>query len=151
MIAPHLILGPRPGKKSKDTIKASGVTDIVTLLSAREQPETIKRIASSIGADWHHFALDGGHLDTLAEVDLSRVFLLFDEIVRAEGDRIVYLHCSAGLHRTGFVAYLILRRSGLTPDEAFRGLRDLREVTAEQVGEARIALAEEKFQVWQSA
>ena len=151
MSAPHLILGPRPGKKSKDTIKASGVTDIVTLLSPREQPETIKRIAAAIAADWHHFALDGGHLDTLAAVDLSHVFLLWDEIARAEGDRIIYLHCSAGLHRTGFVAYLILRRSGLTPDEALSGLRELREVTAEQVGEERIALAEEKFQAWQAS
>lgn len=150
MTAPHLILGPRPGKKSKDAIKASGVTDIVTLLSAREQPESIRRIAASIEADWHHFALDGGHLDTLADVDLSRIFLLFDEITRTEGERTIYLHCSAGLHRTGFVAYLILRRSGLTPDDALRGLRDLREVTAEQVGDARIALAEEKFLAWQA-
>ena len=150
MTAPHLILGPRPGKKSKDAIKASGVTDIVTLLSAREQPESIRRIAASIEADWHHFALDGGHLETLAGVDLSRIFLLWDEIARTEGDRIVYLHCSAGLHRTGFVAYLILRRSGLPPEGALSGLRELREVTADQVGDARIALAEEKFLTWQA-
>ena len=37
-----LILGPRPGKKSKDTIKAQGVTDILTLLSTREQAESVK-------------------------------------------------------------------------------------------------------------
>ncbi len=150
MTPPKLILGPRPGKKSKDAIKAQGVTDIVTLLSQREQPESIKRIAGGIGADWHHFELNGGHLETLAEVELSRLFLLWDELGRAEGERIAYLHCSAGLHRTGFVAYLLLRRSGLSPDEAMAGLRDLRDVTAEQVGEARIALAEEKFLAWQA-
>lgn len=147
-MSPALILGPRPGKKSKDTIKAQGVTDIVSLLSQREQPESIKRIAGAIGADWHHFALNGGHSETLAEVELSRLFLLWDEIGRAEGSRIIYLHCSAGLHRTGFVAYLILRRSGLNPDDAMEGLRALRPVTAEQVGEDRIALAEAKFRDW---
>jgi len=151
MAEPNLILGPRPGKKSKDKIRALGVTDVLTLLSPREQPETIKRIAQSIGADWHHFVLDGGHLATRAEVDLSRLFLLWDEIGRAEGSRTVYLHCSAGLHRTGYVAYLLSRRSGRTEEEAMAHLRDLREVTAEQVGEARIALAEEVFRAWQSS
>lgn len=150
MTAPQLILGPRPGKKSKDTIQALGVTDVVTLLSNREQPETIKRIASAIGADWHHFTLDGGHSETLAEVDLSRLFLLWDDIGRAEGDRIAYLHCSAGLHRTGFVAYLLIRRSGVSPEDAMDVLRSLRELTAEHVGDARIALAEEKFLAWQT-
>ena len=150
MTSSKLILGPRPGKKSKDQIQAHGVTDIVTLLSNREQPETIKRIAGAIGADWHHFELDGGHLETLASGDLSRLFLLWDEIGRADGERIVYLHCSAGLHRTGFVAYLLIRRSGLTPEATMEELRTLREVTVEQVGEDRVALAEEKFLAWQA-
>ena len=150
MTTPQLILGPRPGKKSKDAIQAKGVTDLMTLLSAREQPDSIKQIAGAIGADWHHFVVDGGHLDTLAEVDLSRLFLLWDGISRSEGDRIVYLHCSAGLHRTGFIAYLILRRSGQSPEEAMLGLRALQDVTADQVGADRIALAEEKFVAWQN-
>ena len=147
----RFLLGPRPGKKSKDAIQAEGVTDIVTLLSAREQAESIARIAKAIGASWHHFQLDGGHVDTLEQVDLSRLYLLWDEISRSGPDRIIYLHCSAGLHRTGFVAYLLLRRSGLNPDAAMAEMRRIREVTAEQVGSHRIALAEAKFLDWQKA
>lgn len=143
-----LILGPRPGKKSKDKIKAQGVTDILTLLSAREQPETIAKIASSIGAEWHHFPIDGGHLDTLVSVDLSQLFLTFDEIERASETPTIYLHCSAGIHRTGFVIYAYLRYRGRTPEAALAELIELRPVTSEQVGEDRLALAEQMFQDW---
>lgn len=34
-----------------------------------------------------------------------------------EGERI-YLHCSAGIHRTGTVSYFILRESGYTHERA---------------------------------
>jgi len=145
-----LILGPRPGKKSKDTIKAQGVTDMVTLLSAREQPESVSRIARSIGAEWHHFPIEGGHMDTLAGVDLSRLFLLYDEIVRARADAVIYLHCSAGIHRTGFVIYALLRYRGLSPEAAVAEVAGLRPVTSDQVGEDRLALAEEMFRAWQT-
>jgi protein-tyrosine phosphatase len=146
-----LILGPRPGKKSKDQIRAQGVTDIVTLLSPREQPESIKKIAANIGADWHHSPIDGGHLETLASVDLAAIFLMHDEIARAGEDRIIYVHCSAGIHRTGFVTYALLRYRGFSVEAAMAELKALREVTFEQVGEARIALAEDKFKIWQAA
>ena len=145
-----LILGPRPGKKSKDAIAARGVTDIVTLLSPREQPDSVSKIARGLGADWHHFPIDGGHMETLAKVDLSRLFLLYDEIVRARADAVIYLHCSAGIHRTGFVIYALLRYRGLSPEAATAEVANLRPVTSEQVGEDRLALAENKFQVWRS-
>lgn len=145
-----LILGPRPGKKSKDAIKALGVTDMVTLLCAREQPFGLERLANGIEADWHHFPIDGGHLDTLAKVELDRLFLTFDQITQAKDDAIIYVHCSAGIHRTGFVAYLLQRRKGLSPDDARQKLGELRPVTADQVGEERLALAETRFQAWLS-
>lgn len=145
----RLILGPRPGKKSRDSIAEQGVTHLVTLLSAREQPDSVARIARSIGAEWQHFPMDGGHLDTLAQVDLSQLFLLHDEIVRANPDAVIYLHCSAGIHRTGFVAYLWLRYRGLEADQAKVELGKLRAVTVAQVGDERISLADEMLAQWQ--
>ncbi len=150
-MTPTLILGPRPGKKSKDSIKALGVTDIVSLLSVREQASSIERIAKAIGATWHHFPVNGGHLDTLQDVSVAQLFLLHDTIARESDAPILYLHCSAGIHRTGFTAYLLLRYRGLNPDQALVELGTLRAVTLEQVGEDRIALAESKFRDWQTA
>lgn len=146
----QILLGPRPGKKSRDAIKAQGVTNLVTLLSAREQPDSVSKLARSIGATWHHFPIDGGHMDTLAEVDLSNLFLLHDEIVRERADAIIYLHCSAGIHRTGFVIYLLLRYRGLSPEAARAEVAALRPVTSEQVGPDRLALADSMFQDWQA-
>ena len=146
-----LILGPRPGKKSKDTIKAQGVTDILTLLSTREQAESVGKIARGIGADWHHFPIDGGHMDTLAKVDLAELFRLHDEIERARPDAVIYLHCSAGIHRTGFVIYALLRYRGFSAQTATQEVARLRQVTADQVGEDRLALAETMFEAWQTS
>ncbi|EOD11005.1 hypothetical protein EMIHUDRAFT_248144 [Emiliania huxleyi CCMP1516] len=44
----------------------------------------------------------------------------------------VLLHCSAGLHRTGTVAFGVLRACGWAPVEAKRGLQLMRPETAEQ-------------------
>lgn len=145
----QFILGPRPGKKSKDAIQAQGVTHMLTLLSPREQPDSVKRIAQAIGAAWHHFPIDGGHIETLDKVDLRALFQLYDEFLRADDDAVIYLHCSAGIHRTGFVVYLLLRYRGLSADAASAELTRLRPVTSDQVGEDRLALAERRFQNWQ--
>lgn len=42
----------------------------------------------------------------------------------------VFVHCSAGIHRTGCFAYAVLRCLGLDPQEAVEVIRELRPVTA---------------------
>ena len=34
----------------------------------------------------------------------------------------VLIHCAAGVHRTGTVAYTLLRMSGMGPEEAYKAL-----------------------------
>ena len=149
-MSPQIILGPRPGKKSTDAIQARGVTNIVTLLSMREQPDAIQKIAATLSAHWHHFIVDGGHLDSLRSLDIATLFSLYDSIAEDNPAAVIYLHCSAGIHRTGFVTYLLLRHRGLNAEEAETELARLRPVTADQVGSDRLALAEEMFEIWQS-
>ncbi|NVB77098.1 MAG: hypothetical protein HOV81_01765 [Kofleriaceae bacterium] len=55
------------------------------------------------------------------------------------GGRVV-LHCSAGLHRTGMVAYALLRLYGSTREEARSQLACVRSL--EDVGEERLAWGE---------
>lgn len=140
-----LVLGPRPGKKSFDRLSELSLTHVCTLLSEREQVSNIEHISKRLGCDWIWLPMDGGHLETLRGLDIaSYVKAFFDGIANTERPH-VYLHCSAGIHRTGFFAYLLLRSSGWMADEAADYLATLRPVTAEQVGEDRIALAEEMF------
>ncbi len=55
----------------------------------------------------------------------------------------IYLHCSAGIHRIGFFAYVLLRLLGRNQADAFVQLQTMRPVTAEQVGSDRLALADD--------
>ena len=50
----------------------------------------------------------------------------------------IYIHCSAGIHRTGMITYGLLRYLGKDTNEAKQLLHQLREVTAAQVGDERL-------------
>jgi protein-tyrosine phosphatase len=51
----------------------------------------------------------------------------------------IYIHCSAGIHRTGMIANALLRYLGYTADESEALIAELRTHTAEGVGEHRLA------------
>lgn len=137
-----LILGPRPGKRSFDRLSKLELTHCCTLLSEREQASAIEKISQRLGCQWVWLPIDGGNLETLQATDLpARLNTLAAAIADTETPR-VYLHCSAGIHRTGFFAYLVLRMGGRSPADALTALNQLREVTAADVGESRIELAE---------
>jgi protein tyrosine/serine phosphatase len=53
----------------------------------------------------------------------------------------VYLHCSAGIHRTGFFASVLLRLQPVKASDIADALVRLRPVTGQNVGGDRIALA----------
>lgn len=137
-----LILGPRPGKKSFNRLASLELTHCCTLLSDREGAPAIEPIAKRLGCAWVWLPIEGGGLDTLRATDMAGHVRTLDRALEGTEAPRVYLHCSAGIHRTGFFAYLLLRLGGLDPNAALMALTDLRPVTAEQVGEDRIELAE---------
>jgi hypothetical protein len=55
----------------------------------------------------------------------------------------LFLHCQAGIHRTGVFAYCLLRLTGHQPIAAVAALRALRRATSIGVGEQRIRWAEQ--------
>ena len=54
----------------------------------------------------------------------------------------IYIHCSAGIHRTGMITHGFLRHAGLDATEARAQLKRLRVVTSESVGEDRMTWGE---------
>ena len=52
------------------------------------------------------------------------------------------LHCAAGIHRTGTLAYTLLRMSGYSEEDSLAGLLTMREDTHKGVGAHRIEIAE---------
>lgn len=138
----NLVIGPRPGKKSIDRLSQLELTHCCTLLGEKEEPWRIERMCSKIGCQWLWLPVSGGGLDALNATPMEEHILrLHNELVGVEHPR-VYIHCSAGIHRTGYVSYILLRVMGLGKAAALDALKELRSVTAEQVGDERISAAE---------
>ena len=78
----------------------------------------------------------------LQGTDLAAHFATLARAIADTTEPRLYFHCSAGIHRTGFFAYLLLRLRGLDRDAALTELAAIRPVTAEQVGDERIELAD---------
>ena len=61
-------------------------------------------------------------------------------------EEVVLIHCAAGIHRTGILAYTLLRLLGqLSQKEAYAALKDLRLETFKGVEIWRIELAEKEL------
>lgn len=137
-----LAVGPRPGRKSVDYLRDQKFSHVCTLLGPDERPSDIERLANQLGCKWIWLPITGGRLEVLGQLNVPQlVCRLLDNMDPNSGNH-VYIHCSAGIHRTGFVTYTILRLLGLTQIQALSELEKMRKVTAAQLGAERVTLAE---------
>ena len=137
-----LFVGPRPGRKSLNRLLQLRLTHLCTLLDEHEDAGRIESIARQLDAKWIWLPIRGGRIKVLQQIDLKALLARFADELNSTSNNRVYLHCSAGIHRTGFVAYAILRLRGLDEDNALAKLRNMRKDTCDQLGEERIELAE---------
>jgi len=61
---------------------------------------------------------------------------VFDHLI--ENKERALIHCKYGFHRTGMLAYALMRLSGSGTKQAYRNLAHMRPVTKQEVGEDRI-------------
>lgn len=130
----QLALGHKPGKALRDQLEQTGCTLVVSLLSASE---------SRADSSDHRLRIPLVSADPPDVARDQEVLAGFDHIRHelAKGGK-VYIHCSAGLHRTGMMAYAFLRCSGGAGTEAIALIRELRPLTADELTEARMAWGE---------
>ncbi|RYY36154.1 MAG: hypothetical protein EOP46_07490 [Sphingobacteriaceae bacterium] len=134
-----LAIGHKPGGKvSFEGLKKDGATAIVTLLQENEGAHTIGKAAQQAGMTWLWlpFSASRPHSGN-ALVLVLEVFEQMQNILKNSGG--IYIHCSAGIHRTGMITYGFLRHIGQSKSEALQTLMQLRVVTAEQAGEDRLS------------
>ena len=137
-----IALTHRPKLRALPAMRAAGVTHLVTLLSRREGAPALGEAAQAAGLDWIWVELPNGQQpppELRGEVAAALVQVA---ALIGAGARVA-VHCSAGIHRTGMFGYALLRTCGLEPGEAALTLEALRAVTAEGVGDQRLAWAEE--------
>lgn len=133
-----LALTHRPKRTALAGWKANGVTHVVTLLSEREGAGDIAAAVTRAGLESIWIPLPGAAIPD--DDDTRRLQPSIDRVASllAHGARVA-IHCSAGIHRTGMIGYAVLRRLGLSADEARAKLGELRAVTADGVGADRLA------------
>lgn len=74
---------------------------------------------------------------------LSYAQTIVDVIRSDHHQRKILIHCSAGCHRTGTFAYLVLRLLEIDPERAKAALILMRRETGAEVGPARIEFVED--------
>jgi hypothetical protein len=140
LLAGALAIGHRPQLRKLRALKEAGVTHVVTVLSSSENPQPIGEAAERSGLAWLWVelgstkSLPGARRPDLIEAVTNMAAILGD------GGRI-YLHCSAGIHRTGMLAAALLFRVGLDEGQTRATLATLRAVTAQDMGPERFEWA----------
>ena len=121
-------------------MKAAGLTHIATVLSEAEGARAIGAAAERNELGWIWIAL--GSTKNLPARRKPEILSGLEEMRAAiDGGGRVYLHCSAGLHRTGMIAAALLFHLGHTEADTRAALAALRALTASEMGEARFEWA----------
>jgi protein-tyrosine phosphatase len=121
LVPPHL----------RDALVRSGCTLVVSLLSREESQ-------ASEGEGRLRVPLQGARPPSADRDEEIRAAFARMDTELGNGGRL-YVHCSAGLHRTGMFAFAYLRHRGLATAEAVTLIRELRPLTADELTEDRLA------------
>ena len=132
-----LALTKRPKLRDLPGLRGAGATHLITLLAERDAAQ-LGKAAQVAGLAWMWLPIPHGDPpDAARDAEFRRHLQGFIELMRG-GARLV-IHCSGGVHRTGMIAYALLRQLGMTSEAARSMLARLRDVAAEGVGEHRLA------------
>lgn len=141
-----LALNHRPAGRDFPVLKGLGCTHIVTLLKESEFAERIGEQTRKAGMEWIWLPVPNGNHPQGETHDrlfsaMPRLSGLIDE-----GNSLL-IHCSAGIHRTGTVAYGLLRWRGMDRKEAVEVIGKIRKETAEGMLEKRMRWGDENARV----
>lgn len=126
----RLALYHRPRRDMFASLRRTGCTHVVTLLKDSENAKLYGDLARQAGLEWIWLPVPNGNYPQKAVHE--RLIQAMPELSRLldEGNSLL-IHCSAGIHRTGMVAYGLLRWRGVDSVQAMKLIRRMRRETAE--------------------
>lgn len=132
----RLALYHRPRHTDFADLHEMGCTHVVTLLKESERAAGFGLMAGKAGLDWIWIPVPNGNYP-IGEVHerLIEAMPRLSKILDDGGS--ILIHCSAGIHRTGTVAYGLLRWRGVEREEAMQIIRSARQETADGMMEKR--------------
>ena len=120
---------------------------VLTILHSGEHPETIKKYCEEIGnIEWENLPLKGANMALFMNKEVqSMIINNIMKIMKEMNEKklIIFIHCAAGVHRTGTILYTILRCAGESKENALEAIKKIRIETWRNCGENRINYAEE--------
>ena len=140
LLSGALAIGHRPPLRAFKRMRDAGFTHIATILSPSEDPQAIGAAAQDAGLEWKWIAIGSTKNLPARDKPEIRESLRSLAAILDRGGRI-YLHCSAGIHRTGMIAAALLFHLGHSEVDVREALRSLRHVTAQDMGDERFAWA----------
>ena len=131
-------------KRLKEEYK---VNYILTIQHEKENPKIIEKYTKDIGdIYWHNLPLTGANMAIFMNKNVQK--MIIDNIIfilnYMKNNKIVlFMHCAAGIHRTGTILYTILRLCGESIESAFEAMKFIRIDTFRKCGENRLKYSEE--------
>lgn len=133
----RISIGHRPKFKVIPFLKREGITHVLTLLSRREGAEKIGESVRKSELEWIWHPMENATPPSSDQYEgYMKLFKKLQRILESRGS--IYIHCSAGIHRTGMIVFAFLLYLGYSELEAKEALVKLREVTHENIGVERL-------------
>ncbi len=133
----RLTLWHRPGARAVAAMKSFGCDCVLTLQAAREHADLIGQWVAEAGLEWLWLPLENGK-PPQAEAAASILAALPRLSQMLDDGRSILIHCAAGIHRTGMVAYALLRWRGFDEDAALALITQMRTHTGAGVQRKQI-------------
>eukprot|EP00801_Mesodinium_rubrum_P011639 Mrub_11715.p1 GENE.Mrub_11715~~Mrub_11715.p1 ORF type:complete len:179 (-),score=15.38 Mrub_11715:32-568(-) len=115
---------------------------LVVTLQGREENNQTEKVCKNVGVD--HIQIDFWKEYYAEKMDV--ISNLAEKIIKLlKSGQSVLIHCAAGIHRTGTLTYIILRKLGLPHEEAFEYLPNIRKATYHGVGKDRLTDCSKKY------
>ncbi|MCX6068810.1 MAG: tyrosine-protein phosphatase [Chloroflexi bacterium] len=138
----RMALTHRPRGMDFSMFRGLGCTHIVTLLKESEGAQSIGKMAQNAGLTWVWVPVpNGNHPEGEVHQRLMEALPHLSQLLD-EGASLL-MHCSAGIHRTGTVAYGLLRWRGISQEDALKLIGQMRTVTHDEMGQKRLCWGNE--------
>ena len=132
-----IAIGHRLKAKVLEDVIEQGVTHIVTLISESEGALDVQKAVADTGLEWLWLPMENAKPpDESRTSEIRQFFSKLNALL--EDGAYLYLHCSAGIHRTGMITYALLRYMAKNSAESFDILKTLRELSSQEVGLERL-------------
>ena len=123
------------------------VNYILTIQHENEKPETIKKYTEEIkDITWHNLPLKGANMAIFMNKEVQKMIInniLILLNVMKKNKIVLFIHCAAGIHRTGTILYTILRLCDESIESSMEAIKFIRLDTYRKCGDNRLKYAEE--------